>query len=55
MFDWFANFKSALARRHHWDVFTYVFVGGLATEVNINVFGISTRLGLHWQGANGRA
>lgn len=48
----FTNFKSALERRHLWDIVTYVFFGGLTTVVNIVVFGASTRLGLPWQGAN---
>ncbi|WP_461215921.1 GtrA family protein [Lacticaseibacillus sp. GG6-2] len=35
-----------------WDVFTYVFFGGLTTVVNIVVFGVATRLGISWQIAN---
>lgn len=44
--------KTLLKTHHLWDVFTYVFFGGLTTVVNIVVFAGTTHIGVNWQAAN---
>ena len=44
--------KTWLEARNLWDIFTYVFFGGLTTLVNIGVFAGATDAGLSWQVAN---
>lgn len=44
--------KALLTAHHLWDVFTYVFFGGLTTVVNIVVFAGTTYIGMSWQVAN---
>lgn len=52
MITLFNRGKALLEAHHLWDVFTYVFFGGLTTVVNIVAFGVSTHVGLSWQVAN---
>lgn len=52
MITLFNRGKALLEKHHLWDVFTYVFFGGLTTVVNIVAFGVSTHVGLSWQIAN---
>ena len=44
--------KALLKAHHLWDIFTYVFFGGLTTVVNIVVFAGATHVGISWQVAN---
>lgn len=52
MITLFNRGKALLEQHHLWDVFTYVFFGGLTTVVNIVVFAGATHVGISWQVAN---
>ncbi|WP_235808681.1 GtrA family protein [Lacticaseibacillus camelliae] len=44
--------KAWLERKKLWDIFTYVFFGGLTTLVNIVTFVVATHAGMSWWIAN---
>lgn len=44
--------KTWLENRKLWDIFTYVFFGGVTTLVNIVSFAVATHAGLSWWIAN---
>ena len=52
MITLFNRGKALLEAHHLWDVFTYVFFGGLTTVVNIVVFASATHVGISWQASN---
>lgn len=52
MITFFIHGKAMLKKRHLWDVFTYIFFGGLTTVINIIVFAGTTHIGVNWQVAN---
>lgn len=48
----FNSGKQWLSSRGLWDVFTYVFFGGLTTLINIVVFSLAMWMGMSWWVAN---
>lgn len=48
----FNSGKQWLSSRGLWDVFTYVFFGGLTTLMNIVVFSLTMWMGMSWWVAN---
>ena len=49
----YRKFRQYLEAKHLWDVFTYLFFGGLATVVNIVSFAVAYRnMGLSWPISN---
>lgn len=47
-----AQAKNLLEKRGLWDIFTYVFFGGLTTLVNIAIFELAIKIGISWWIAN---